>query len=170
VAYSEVSDMLTGNIPVGGTMPQKYVNDAADEIDSVIGGIYVTPINMDPTPSDTPPGTGTVQRSSRLLLKRISNFLASGRYMLATAAGGEDDQLHAYAKYLVDTALAALMRIATGEVVLEGATKSDPEGEEGLPGPLISNVDPESNVEAFYDRIYASPFAGFSVYWRPAGG
>lgn len=171
MTYSEVSDMLTGNIPVGGTMPQKYVNDAADEIDSVIGSIYTTPVNMDPTPEETLPGTGTVKRSSRLLLKRISNFLASGRYMLATSAGGEDDQLHAYAKYLVDTALATLMRLATGEIVLDGAVKVDPEGDEGLPGPLISNVDPESNVEAFYDRIYMSPHTSFSsINWRPAGG
>lgn len=169
--YSLVTDLLTGNIPVSAPMGQKYVNDAADEIDSVIGHLYVTPVDMRSTPEDNPPGAGTVKRPTRLLLKRIANFLASGRLMLATSAGGEDDQLHAYAKYLVDTALTTLQQIASGAIKLDGAeTVGDPD-EEGRYGPLVSNVDPESNVEAFYDRIYMAPHQTFaSVYWRPPGG
>lgn len=169
--YSQVTDLLTGNIPVSTVLGQKYVNDAADEIDSIIGHIYVTPVDMRPTPEEDPPGVGTVKRPSRLLLKRIANFLASGRLMLATSAGGEDDQLHAYAKYLVDTALATLQQIASGSISLDGAvTDSDPDTE-GRYGPLIANVDPESNVEAFYDRIYMAPRDSFaSLQWRPPGG
>lgn len=160
--YSEVADMLTGNIPVSNTTAQKYVNDAADEIDSVIGTLYFTPVDMSSDP-------GTVSRPSRLLLKRVSNFLASGRLMLATAAGGEDDQLHAYAKYLVDSATAVLMKIATGEIRLDGAVRlGDPE-EEGSRGPVISNVDPESNVEAFYDRIYTAAPVYSVTLRRPSG-
>lgn len=161
MAYSEVGDMLTGNIPVGSTSAQKYVNDAADEIDSVIGNLYVTPLDMsDPSP---------LSRPSRLLLKRISNFLASGRLMFATSAGGEDDQLHAYARYLVETATATLMRIANGEIFLDGAIKEDIDGESGSPGPLISNVDFESNVEAFYDRIFMAP-PNLGLIARRSGG
>lgn len=169
--YSLVTDLLTGNIPVSPVMAQKYVNDAADEIDSVIGTVYVTPVDMKPTSSETPPSTGTVTRPSRLLLKRIANFLASGRLMLATSAGGEDDQLHSYAKYLVDTALATLMQIASGSIALDGAeTAGDPD-QEGRYGPLIANVDLESNVEAFYDRIYMAPRDSFAtLQWRPPGG
>lgn len=170
MSYSEVGDMLTGNIPVSTPIAQKYVNDAADEIDSVIGKVYKTPVNMDPGPTETPPGTGTMTRPSRLLLKRVSNWIASGRLMLATSAGGEDDQLHAYALYLVTSATTVLMSIARGEVELEGAEKIDPEGDEGVYGPLISNVDPESNVEALYDRIYMAPPTPFGWGARQAGG
>lgn len=163
--------MLTGNIPAVGTMPQKYVNDATDEIDSVLGVLYKTPINMAPTPEDTPPGVGTVTRPSRLLIKRVSNFLASGRFMLATSAGGEDDQLHSYALYLVTSALATLEKIASGEIKLDGAELSGDPDEEGRYGPLISNVDSESNVEAFYDRIYMAPAWQYGVRpYKCAGG
>lgn len=162
--------MVTGNIPVSPVIADKYVKDAADEIDSVLGRVYKTPIDMRPTPQDDPPGAGTVLRPSRLLLKRISNNLASGRLMLSTSAAGEDDQLHAYALYLVTSATEALMSIARGEVELEGAEKIDSTGESGVYGPLISNVDPESNVEAFYDRIYMAPPSYFGAYGRLAGG
>jgi hypothetical protein len=149
--------MVTGNIPVSPVSAQKYVNDAADEIDSMIGKVYKTPVNMAPGPDETPPGVGTMTRPSRLLLKRVSNWLASGRLMLSTAAGGEDGELHAYALYLVNSATSVLMGIARGEIELDGAEKQDPDGQQGVYGPLISNVDPESNVEAFYDKIVLAP-------------
>lgn len=170
--YSVVADLLTGNIPVNSVIAQKYINDAADEIDSMIGNIYTTPLDVTPGPTETPPGTGPMTRPSRLLIKRISNWLASGRLMLATSAGGEDDQLHAYARYLVESSTSVLMSIARGEILLEGAEKEDTTGDEGVYGPLISNVDPESNVEAFYDRIYASPANSFMTAWgvRRANG
>lgn len=162
--------MVTGNIPVNPVSAQKYVNDAADEIDSLIGKVYKTPVDMTPGPDETPPGIGTMSRPSRLLLKRVSNWLASGRLMLSTAAGGEDGELHAYALYLVNSASSVLMSIARGEVELEGAEKTDPDGSEGVYGPLISNVDPESNVEAMYDRIIFAPPQPFMWGARQAGG
>lgn len=168
--YSDVADMLTGNIPVSPGIGTKYVQDAADEIDSVIGKIYKTPLNVAPGADETPPGAGPMTRPSRLLIKRISNWLASGRLMLATSAGGEDDQLHAYALYLVKGATDVLMAIARGEVDLEGAEKQDEEGDEGVYGPLISNVDPESNVEGFYDRIVFAPPNPYVWMGRQAGG
>ncbi len=164
MAYSAVADMVTGNIPVSTTIGEKYVADAADEIDSVLGSLYKTPLDMDPTPTESPPGTGTITRPSRLLIKRISNWLASGRLMLSTAAAGEDHELHSYALYLVKSATDVLMSIARGETILEGAEKIDTTGEEGEYGPLISNVDPESNVEAFYDRIYMAPPSYYAAF------
>ncbi|HWI68184.1 MAG TPA: hypothetical protein VNS88_07365, partial [Nitrospiraceae bacterium] len=73
MGYSEVTDLLTGNVPTPAYLsPQKYVDDAADEIDSKIGFVYETPIDV------TYSSSNPVTRPVRLLLKRINNFLASG--------------------------------------------------------------------------------------------
>lgn len=146
--YSSPEDLLLGNIPLRDDATQlKYCSDATDEIDSTIGFLYETPVDM----TDDP---GTVARPSRLLLKRINNFIASGRLILAYAAGTEDDNLNAYAQYLLGQARDALMKIASGDIVLQGAvTIGDGSENPVSSGPLFFNLDPESNVEAFYDRI-----------------
>lgn len=146
--YSEESDLLVGDMPLPkGMRPQKYVDDAGDEIDSVIGFIYKTPVPM----LDTSP----VVRPARLLLKRLNNMLASGRLIMAMTTGGQRLELHAYGADLVRQALITLTQIGNGEILLAGAEMLDPvEGEDpAFTGPQIYNVDEESNVEAFYDRV-----------------
>jgi phage gp36-like protein len=164
--YSQVTDLLIGNIPLPQALtPQKYVDDAADEIDSVIGFRYQTPIDM----SDL----GNVVKPARLLLKRVSNWLATGRIILAVDAAGEDVQLHAYGLKLVSDANDVLRAIADGVVFLDGAvTMTDPdEASMGLRrAPQIANLDEESIVEAFYAALdprnltssfpYSYPYAG----------
>jgi len=144
--YSEVEDLLTGNIPMPDYVNKdKYVQDAADEIDSKIGFVYVTPVDISET-SDVP-------RPARLLLKRINNFLASGRLIMAVAAGGEDDRLHAYGWSLVQDATAALNSIASGEIYLKGADPVNVGEDAIITSIIVDNLDPESNVEAFYNRV-----------------
>lgn len=153
MAYSATSDLLVGSIPTPSYLDTaKYVEDASDEIDSKIGHIYVTPVNV----SDP----GPLSRPARLLLKRINNFLASGRLILAVASPEENQNLHAYGWSLVTEATAALNSIISGDIQLDGAQLGTVDT---LPvsTPLIDNLDAESNVEAFYDRIcnpnYAYP-------------
>lgn len=146
-AYSATTDLLTGNVPVPSYLsPQKFVDDAADEIDSKIGFLYSTPIDIVSVDS-------TVPRPARLLLKRINNFLASGRLLLAAAAGQEDSQLHAYGWSLIQEATIALNAIASGAITIEGATRIDTGDEAAVTAVIINNLDPESTVEAFYNRI-----------------
>jgi hypothetical protein len=56
MAYSSVEDLLIGKIPLPvGVDPQKYVDDATDEVDSYIGFTYVTPVDVSNTsPVDRP--------------------------------------------------------------------------------------------------------------------
>jgi len=151
-AYSAVTDLLTGNIPVPAYLtPQKFVDDAADEIDSKIGFLYQTPIDI--VTEYDPESPTSVPRPARLLLKRINNFLASGRLLLAAAAGQEDSQLHAYGWSLIQEATAALNQIASGEIPIEGAVKVDTGDAAAVTAIIINNLDPESSVEAFYNRI-----------------
>ena len=143
-AYSSKDDLLVGGIPTPAYLNlDKLVQDASDEIDSKIGFRYETPINI---------GTGTpLERPAQLLLKRINNFLATGRLILQVASPEEDTQLHAYGWNLVKEATAALDAIASGQIDLEGAVERDQTADVAVP--LIDNLDPESNVEAFYNRI-----------------
>ena len=162
MAYSEVTDLLTGNVPTPGYLsPQKYVDDAADEIDSKIGFIYETPIDV------TDSSSNPVSRPVRLLLKRINNFLATGRLLLAVDAGAETDRVHAYGLYLLKEACESLELISAGKIELDGVTVV-PVGESSVTAPLIYNKDPESNVEAFYDRIANPNYLYFPLY-VPAG-
>lgn len=164
--YSATTDLLVGNIPLPSTLtPQKYVDDAADEIDSVIGFKYQCPIDM----SDL----GTVKRPARLLLKRVSNWLATGRIILAVDAAGEDTQLHAYGLKLVSDAMAVLQAIADGSVVLEGATTltDSDEASAGLRrAPAIANLDESSIVEGFYEALNPNNLTAYFPYSYPAAG
>lgn len=160
MAYSDPVDMKIPDVgPASATLdPAKYTSDAADEIDSIIGYRYTTPI-------DVTEG-GSTPRPVRLLLKRLNAFLATGRFIQALTALQEDQQLNAYGNAMVEEVLASLYAIADGTVILPGLTLTDGEVTPGLGEaapvarvtvPLINNLDAESNVEAFYDRI-ANPY------------
>lgn len=154
--YAAVGDLLTGNIPTPGYLaPDKFVQDAADEIDSQLGFVYETPFDVSET--------SELVRPARLLLKRLNVFLASGRLLMAAAASGEDDNLHAYAKSLVDQALQTLEMIRTGEIVLEGAVEINPSTSDQPKGPMWYNPDPESAVDAFYGVVNPPNAAGSRV-------
>lgn len=143
--YSGVDDVKIGNIPLPRHISKEaLVQDAADEIDSVIGFVYSTPVDM--------AEDGPTTRPARLLLKRISTHLVNGRLILESAAAQEDTQLHAYGLRLVTEAQASLAAIASREIVLEGADLLDGQ-QQVVAAPLIANVDPISQVEAFYGHF-----------------
>lgn len=150
--YSVPADMLLGDLPVAVSVnKQKYVNDAADEVDSIIGVRYATPLDV----SDT----GTIPRYARLFIKRVANNLATGRLILAVAAGGEDNQIHAYGWSLIQTSLDALKQIADGTYDIVGADPADPDATTRVTGPAIAGGDATSGVDAFYGLV--------SVYQPP---
>lgn len=148
MAYSEAADMLLGEIPPPtSAVADKYVNDAADEIDSKLGLRYVTPISIDAEPKN---------RASKLLLKRLNNWLASGRYVMAQSVTSELQQVHAYGAQLVRDATKALDAIVSGEYSLQGAQFLDTD-DIGKSGPVIFNLDAESGVESFYGLTQRDP-------------
>lgn len=145
VAYSVKEDLLLGDIPISPVMnPDKVVQDASDEIDSKLGHLFETPFDLSED-SD-------LARPARLLIKRINNFLATGRLILAIASPEENQTVHAYGWQLIQEANAAIAAIASGDITLEGVEIIEQENAQ-VSTPLISNLDEESSVEAFYDRI-----------------
>jgi phage gp36-like protein len=145
LAYCTVEDLLIGDIPTSTELdPQKYVNDAADEIDSKIGFRYATPISVvAPTP-----------RPVVLLLKRLNSHLASGRLIMAATILQEDTALNAYGKALVDEAMQTIDAIGLGKVVIAGIETADPAIAPVYKSRvLIANVDATSQVEDFYSKV-----------------
>jgi hypothetical protein len=148
VTYSAVEDLLVGATALPKALvPQMYVDDAANEIDSIIGFIYKTPVDISET--------STAVRPVRLLLKRLNNHLATGRLITAMSSNSQRTDLQPYGASLIREVLAVLQQIQSGDLVLDGAERVPPaDGSVANPtGPQIFNVDSESQVEAFYDRI-----------------
>lgn len=143
--YSEVGDLLLGDIPAPRDA-EKWVQDATDEIDSKLGMRYVVPIVVDQTVS--------ANKVTVLLLKRINNHLASGRLVCAKAASGSQQEVHQYGMSLIREAELALNQLASGDMTLPGATFQSVD-DVGQSGPIISNLDAQSNVEAFYGMVTA---------------
>ena len=145
--YSEAADLLLGDVPPPPDAG-KWVQDATDEIDSKLGLRYVTPIVVD----ETVPGN----RVTTLLLKRIANWLASGRLVCSKAASTSQQEINAYGASLIAQAEAALDQLVSGDVVLPGAAFLDVD-DVGKSGPVINNLDDASLVESFYTAV-TTPF------------
>lgn len=153
VAYCTKDDLLIGDIPLAGKYGDgsAFVQLAADEIDAQVGGIYVTPVVVsEPTSPEN--------RPTLLTLKKINQLLASGRLILDMAAGGEDRDLHAYGKRMVDEALGLLSAIVDGKMLLRGVERIAVGGTAVENTHVsVSQVDSGSLVEDFYTR-YRPPF------------
>lgn len=144
--YAEANARLLGGIPVRTTDElQGFFDDATDEIDIVLGRMYETPITKATN------GTDPISRQIALILKRINTYLASGRYILAVSAGGEDTALQAYGYQLVREALAALTSVLEGDMQLDAKRLIDVSQERRRP--KIFNQEKNSNVDAFYEAF-----------------
>lgn len=146
MAYCGTGDLLLGNVPVPSSAA-KYVDLAAEEMDSFLGLQYATPVVLDEN--------NPQQRAAFLLLKRINIWLASGRLLMALDAAGEDDQVHQYAKRLVDESLVALKQISDGSILLPGVDPLNPEVQRTT-GPVASFADDSSMVESF-NTVWGNP-------------
>ena len=151
--YAEVDDLMLGDMALGPAVsPEKYIQEAQEDVNISLGQVYEMPVSMG---QDTPDRT-------KILLRRITARLASGRLILAQAIGGEDSQLQAYGRHLVDEAEAVLSAILDGRIDLEGPNRV--EGAAETTGPTIDNYDKTSGVDAFYEH-----FMGTSPVWHPGG-
>jgi phage gp36-like protein len=165
VAYCTVEDLLIGDIPTSDVLsPTKYVNDAADEIDSKIGFRYDTPIPV--------AGSSSTPRPVVLLLKRLNSHLASGRLILAATILSEDTELNAYGKALVEESMQVIDALALGKVVLGGVDPVDASIMPVIPPKvLIANHDATSAVDDFYDKVVNPAYHLVQPYprhWPPA--
>jgi hypothetical protein len=142
VAYSEVGDLLFGSVPTVGQDLAAWVDRADEEIDAAIGNIYVTPVSFPST---------TEARPGKLLVKKISSQLATGRAIMSMDAGSEESTLHQYGLYLIKEANASLKCIKDGDVILPGVQMISPD--DLTSAPKVYNVDSSSAVEDFFGQF-----------------
>ncbi len=164
MSYCVAADLLLGDLQIPSTVNvDKWITDAADEIDSRIAFRYVTPV----VASDAI----ATQRATALTLKRINARLASGRLILMLAAPSERANLHAYGQSLVHEALSELAMIVDGSLPLpDVAVITDGIDDLRDDGPALGQQDASSGVEAFYGATMARGYIGeplFGPAWRP---
>jgi hypothetical protein len=139
-SYSGEDDLLIGDMPLGSAYPPlKFIDAASDEVDSYLGRMFDVPIDLDEA------GAVVI-----LTLKRINNWLASGRLIMSVGTAGQDNELHAYGWSLVKQAMDELQAIMSGELTLPGLALIDTASIDSGSGPTVKNVDPVSRVDAFY--------------------
>lgn len=154
MAYSEVSDLLLGDVIVGGGVnKQQFVDAAADEIDSKIGWLYNTPIAVNGD-NYSNPVIDPLPRHEALLLKGINNKLASGRLILTLDIAGEGTTLHAYGARLVKEAMDELLLIANGTLDLSAPRLDTPEAYFIDRAPTVTNLDEESLLTPFVQTVH----------------
>lgn len=152
--YSAIGDLLLGDILLKpGFDKQKFVNDAADEMDSKLGWRYALPLRVEGV---APPGTEDswkdLPQHQVLLLKTINNRLASGRLILTLDMAGEQTTLHAYGWSLIQEALKDLIALANGDAVLD-AEPMTPASAFTNKAPSITNPDEESLLLGFENTV-----------------
>lgn len=143
--------MLVGDVLLpAGFNKVKYINEATDEIDSKLGFIYQLPlVGPGEPPAALPP-------HEVLMLKVISNKLASGRLIMDVAMAGERQSVHAYGRRLVDEATNDLMLLANGVVDLHAVRLDSAVAQEASKLPSIQNVDEESLLLGFENTVLRS--------------
>lgn len=157
--YAAEEDLLLGDLPLSSAISvEKFIEDAADEIDVRIGHIYTVPIDV------TGVGDAALPEMTITILRLANSRLTSGRLLMAQAQAAQDKALHAYAQYLIGEADTLIGNIANGMVELEGVEPQPIEGQ--TTGPTIANVDSHSAVEAFY-QTFMDPGLGASPVWAP---
>ena len=112
MAYCTEDSLLIEGLPLSTVVnPQKYIDLAADEMNIILGQVYNIPIVYDDTPDNL---------QTKLFLKQVNSWLASGRMIIAATASNESTQLSAYGRQLVNGALKALNDLVGGGGSLPG--------------------------------------------------
>lgn len=162
--YATAGDLMLGDMALGTAVsPDKYIQEAEEDVDIAIGEVYEMPYDV--------ASPDAVERTV-ILLRRITARLASGRLILAQAIGGEDQSLQAYGRHLIEEAEAVMNAIIDGRLEFEG-----PEpivGATEYTGPTVYNHDKASAVDSFYEAFLphrgTSPPGGTGPVWAPGGG
>lgn len=136
MTWATEEDLLIGDISSRSIDVGHYINMAADEINAQVGRYYELPL---------PELTG----HQLSVMKMIHARLASGRLIMAQAAGQED--LHTYGKYLVDEAYAQLNLIGNG-ISLPTATPVTVEAESRAPSVVMPADAPATSPFSLYEQ------------------
>lgn len=141
--YCTVENLL---LKAGMIMPQTFdrayfVNEAADEMNAMLGFVYTLPLTPISPAVELP-------LHQRALLKTINAKIATGRIYL-NLQGDADGSLHAYGNRLLDEGWAALKMILEGSTPLSAELVEELTPAEVSSVPIAANTDGRSLVDAF---------------------
>jgi hypothetical protein len=154
--YCKENELLTGDMAGIEGLRQRFVNLAADEMDSFIGFAYLLPLPIESMPVH-----------EQLILKNINVKLATGRLIMAQAVGSEDTSTHAYGQSLVDEAIRDLWAIRNGQTNLTAPVASAGDTNSA---PVIIEGDRVSGVDAYYawaGKTGVAALFGTVPIWSP---
>lgn len=170
MAYSGAEDLLLGDLELGSTNSQKFIDAAAEEMDSKLGVLYQLPLRkagQDYTDEELPVAWKDLPTFQVLLLKHCNNKLASGRLILAISQSAEAPTVHAYGKALIDEAMNELYCLANADVDLSAARVTDAVVAPENKTPGIKQYDEESLLLGFEKSVMSgSPWTP-GWYSRP---
>ena len=161
MAYCRVGDIDLGSLELPrGFSTQTAVDRASDDIDAVLGRFYRLPLSLsDKNPAHVP---------YILLLKKLNTYLATGDLIFKAAGARQDDSLNAYAMWYLNRGKDMLKQIEQRKILIPDQREIDaPEGE--YAGPIVTNKDSASRVEAFYSSAPGQP-APQNLDFRPTHG
>lgn len=146
-AYCASNDILVGDVSTVSDQVEKHVDMAAEEINSAIGHIYVTPV------------VGASDHAM-LTLKMINVKLATGRYFAAMARGSSsgEGEPNAYAQSLIREAQDQINQIRSGDILLNGAATvgADDAAVDDARNPTVIQADTKSGVNEFYGFVQSA--------------
>jgi len=157
MTWATPDDLLLGDLTYAHLDPERYLSIAEDEMSASLGVMYPLPI----------PGPSGLSDHNAVALKIIQSRLASGRLLLALAAGGEDRELHAYGQHLVEAARGDLHRVgrdfeltdnegvSLGKVAAHGSSQA------------AASVRPLPNSDSPFDIYEQRTHAGSDAWWMP---
>ena len=137
MAWATEEDLLIGDISSQHIDPGHYLEMAEDEINAQVGRYYELPLP-------------TLTGHQLTVMKTIHARLASGRLIMAQAAGRED--LHTYGKYLVDEAYTQLMLIGTSIALT--ATPVTISAESKAPSVVMPSYDATSPFSIYEQYVH----------------
>jgi len=142
--YMTSSEVSFGDMPLPSWVDlEGVVQQAANDMDAVIGLRYKLPLRLNPEDPN--------HRPILLMLNKINRYLVIGRVVIDAAIGHEDNSLQAYGNYHIRQAEAALKQIGDGKVEIPGAELLPSLIDDRRTGPMIFNKESRSLVDAFYE-------------------
>jgi hypothetical protein len=110
-------DQVIGKIPVAsGVLRQGFLDSAEAIMHTYMIGIYNVPIEVKSSVATTISGV------TYNILNTVQKNLAAGNLLLSLTTSIENDAIHDYGRYLVETATDTLKNIKTQKIILPGAT------------------------------------------------
>jgi hypothetical protein len=149
MAYCKTEDINLGTMePPRGTDVQKVINEAANDIDAVVGRFYRLPLQLSESDPQHAP--------YKLLLRKLNIFLTTGDIIIKAAGARQDDSMNASGLWYMRQAQDVLKKIENGKIRFPDQVRMNAD-EDMFTGPYASSRDSSSRVEDFYNNGWVPP-------------